>query len=107
MRTAVITAATVLLVSAVPAKAHAPTRWDCLAHWESTHRWHYNGLHDGGLQFSPSTWRAYTGSSAPRYAWQASREFQIKVGKRVAWYGFYRHEPQGPGAWPNTWHRCF
>lgn len=101
-----------LLVAALlaPTAAHGHNysgRWACLAHYESSHRWRYNGVHDGGLQFSPRTWRAYTGSSAPDYAWQASIRFQIKVAKRVAWYGFYRHEPQGgANAWPNTWWRC-
>ena len=83
------------------------SRWTCLSHYESTHRWSYNGPsgYDGGLQFHPTTWRQYTGSSAPDYAWQASREFQIKVAKRVAWYGFYKHEPQGMGAW-GAWDEC-
>lgn len=94
--------------AALPADAHGyDRRWICLAHYESTHRWQYNGIHDGGLQFSPRTWTAYTGSSAPRYAWQASPRFQVKVAKRVAWHGFYSNEPQGgASAWPNTWKKC-
>jgi hypothetical protein len=94
--------------AALPADAHGyDRRWICLAHYESTHRWQYNGVHDGGLQFSPRTWTAYTGSSAPRYAWQASPRFQVTVAKRIAWYGFYNNEPQGgASAWPNTWNRC-
>ena len=58
----------VLAVTASPAQAHVgPTRWDCLAHYESTHRWHVNtgNGHYGGLQFSLSTWRYYGG---PRYS---------------------------------------
>lgn len=103
-------ALTLLAVTAAPTPALAHNydgRWSCLAHYESTHRWHLDAYHDGGLSFTVRTWRAYTGHSAPDYAWQASRRFQIKVAKRVAWKGFYRHGPQGgSSAWPNTWGRC-
>ena len=80
---------------------------DFLAHYESTHWWQYNGIHDGGLQFSPRTWNAYTGSSAPRYAWQASPRFQIKVVEagRVARL-LQQRGAGGASAWPNTWQRC-
>ncbi len=97
---------------ALPAQAHyGPTRWDCLAHYESTHRWHVstgNG-HYGGLQFSLSTWRYYGG---PRYShnrWphRATKREQIEIAKRVAWRGWGDRAPQGGrNAWPNTWPRC-
>jgi hypothetical protein len=48
-----------------------------------------NGYY-GGLQFSPSTWRAYGGSGPAAHA---SREEQIAVAERVL-------AAQGWGAWP-------
>lgn len=80
---------------------HHGGRWARLAHCESTHRWR---IDDGGLQIIESTWRAYTGSSAPQEAEDASRDFQVKVAKRIAWHGFGKHEPQGgANAWPYCW----
>ncbi len=107
--------ALVLSVTALasPARAHTgPTGWDCLAHYESTHRWAIssgNG-HYGGLQFSLSTWRYYGGPnhSGNSYPHKATRAEQIYVAKRVAWHGWNGHRAQGGrNAWPNTWSRCF
>jgi hypothetical protein len=87
------------------------TRWDCLAHYESSHRWAAdtgNG-HYGGLQFSLSTWRYYGGHrySDNRWPHKATRREQIHVAKRVAFRGWKDHPPQGgSSAWPNTWSRC-
>ena len=100
------------LLMAPPAQAHyGATRWDCLAHYESSHRWHINtgNGHYGGLQFSRSTWRYYGG---PRYSgnvWphRATRLEQIAIGKRVAFHGWRDRAPQGGrNAWPNTWPMC-
>ena len=95
-----------------PAEAHyGPTRWDCLAHYESTHRWHIssgNG-HYGGLQFSLSTWRYYGGPnySGNTYPHRATRAEQIVIAKRTAWRGWRARAPQGgSSAWPNTWPKC-
>ena len=104
--------AAVLAAVALPAKAHTgPTQWDCLAHYESTHRWHVNtgNGHYGGLQFSLSTWRYYGGPnySGNRYPNRASKAEQIVIAKRVAWRGWASRAAQGgSSAWPNTWGRC-
>ena len=87
------------------------TRWDCLAHYESTHRWAVNtgNGHYGGLQFSESTWRYYGGPNYSGNKWphKATRREQIHVAKRVAHRGWRNHPPQGgSSAWPNTWPRC-
>ena len=106
--------ALIAVLTPAPATAHGDgwrtnghTKWTCLSHEESTHRWRYNGpsQHDGGLQFAPSTWRAYTGRRAPDYAWQATRRFQIRVAKRVAFHGFRDKKPQGMSAW-SAWRVC-
>ena len=96
----------------LPAQAHlGPTHWDCLAHYESTHRWHINSGHGhyGGLQFSKSTWRYYGGPqySNNRMPNKATRREQIEIGRRTAWKGWKGRAAQGGrSAWPNTWPRC-
>lgn len=79
-----------------PAASAAPdSDWDRLAQCEAGGNWNINtgnGYH-GGLQFSPSTWRAYGGAEFAPYAYQATREQQIAVGERTL-------AGQGWGAWP-------
>ena len=103
-----------LVAIAVPDRAHfGPTNWDCLAHYESTHRSHHGQSskigHFGGLQFSLSTWRYYGGPSHSKntHPHKATRKEQIHVAKRVAWRGWKDRRAQGGrNAWPNTWSRC-
>lgn len=69
--------------------------WDRIAQCESGGNWHINtgnGYH-GGLQFSPSTWRAYGGTAYAPTADQATREQQIAIATKV-------QRGQGWGAWP-------
>ena len=105
-------AVALLTVVAPTADAHSGAiRWDCLAHYESTHRWHINtgNGHYGGLQFSLSTWRYYGGPnySGNTYPHRATRAEQIVIAKRTAWYGWKDHKAQGGrNAWPNTWPKC-
>jgi hypothetical protein len=110
----VVAVASTLLVASPSASAAGdrhPTRWDCLAHYESGHRWHIstgNG-HYGGLQFSLSTWRYYGGPHYSRNAYphRATRAEQIHVAKRVAFRGWRTHPAQGgASAWPHTWPLC-
>ncbi len=68
--------------------------WDRLAQCESSGRWNLNvGTFDGGLQFLPSTWRAYGGTQYAPSANLATREQQIAVAERVL-------AGQGWEAWP-------
>lgn len=67
--------------------------WDQLAQCESGGRWSLDSTYDGGLQFHPDTWNRSKPAGYPDYAWQASREQQIEVGKRVQASG-------GWGQWP-------
>jgi LysM repeat protein len=74
--------------------ATAPTNpWDDIARCESGGNWSTNtgNGYSGGLQFSPSTWRAHGGKGS---ASGASREQQIAVAERVL-------ASQGWGAWPS------
>jgi resuscitation-promoting factor RpfE len=74
-----------------PRKAYS-VNWDAIAACESGGNWAINtgnGFY-GGLQFTPSTWRANGGSGAAN---AASREEQIRVAENVL-------RTQGIGAWP-------
>jgi len=81
------------LVLAGTANAAPDSVWDQIAQCESGGKWNTstgNG-YSGGLQFSPSTWRAYGGSGS---ASGANRAQQIAVAERVL-------AAQGWGAWPS------
>ncbi|GAA0947607.1 transglycosylase family protein [Pseudonocardia zijingensis] len=84
------------LLVAAPANAAPDSAWDKLAQCESGGRWNINtgnGFY-GGLQFTPSTWRAFGGKEFAASAHQASREQQIVVAERVL-------AGQGWNAWPS------
>ena len=77
-----------------PAPAAASTgTWDQLAQCESSGNWNANTGNgfSGGLQFTPSTWKAFGGSGK---AHNASKSEQIAVAKRV-------QAAQGWDAWPS------
>ncbi|MFB7635711.1 transglycosylase family protein [Streptomyces sp. NPDC056149] len=82
-----------------PAAADPPptgTDWDQIAACESSGDWHSNtgnGYH-GGLQISPSTWRAYGGHRYAPRADLATRDEQIAIGERIA-------QDLGLSPWPN------
>jgi hypothetical protein len=75
------------------ANAADDSTWDRLAQCESGGRWNINTGNgfSGGLQFTPSTWKAYGGKGS---AHNASRAEQIAVAERVL-------AGQGWGAWPS------
>ena len=68
--------------------------WYRLAQCESGGRWHLDSTYDGGLQFHPDTWRRWKPSGYPEYAFQATPDQQITVGKRL-------QSARGWGAWPS------
>jgi LysM repeat protein len=74
------------------ASAAPNSAWDRLAQCESGGNWNINTGNgfSGGLQFTPSTWRAFGGTGSAN---QASREQQIAVAERVL-------ASQGWNAWP-------
>lgn len=83
------------LLAAPIASAAPDSDWDRLAQCESGGNWGINtgNGYQGGLQFSPSTWRAYGGGEFAPTANLASREQQIAVAERTL-------AGQGWGAWP-------
>lgn len=80
------------LAVAGTANATPASTWDRLAMCEASGNWAANTGNgfSGGLQFTPSTWRAFGGQGA---AHQASRETQIAVAEKVL-------AAQGWKAWP-------
>jgi nucleoid-associated protein YgaU len=80
------------LAIAAPASAQDGVNWDAIAQCESGGNWSINtgNGYYGGLQFSPSTWRANGGAGS---ASTASRSEQIRVAENVL-------KTQGIGAWP-------
>jgi hypothetical protein len=107
-----ILVAALLAVLALPGQAHdGKMRWDCLAHYESSHRWHINtgNGYYGGLQFSLSTWKYFGGPSYSnnKYPHRATKVEQVVIAKRTAFKGWKDRPPQGgSSAWPNTWPLC-
>lgn len=77
------------------AEASPSVNWDRVAQCESTGNWSINSGNgfSGGLQFTPSTWRAFGGTQYAPAAWQASRTEQIAIAENVL-------RGQGIGAWP-------
>ena len=75
------------------ASAAPDSAWDRLAQCESGGNWNTNtgNGYYGGIQFNPTTWRAYGGSGMPH---QASRAQQIAVAERTL-------AAQGWDAWPS------
>lgn len=81
------------LGGAAHAAPASTSTWDKLAQCESGGNWHIdtgNG-YQGGLQFSPSTWKAYGGTGS---AADASKAEQIRVAQKV-------QQSQGWSAWPS------
>src|SRR6476620_1365593 len=69
--------------------------WDKVASCESGGNWAINtgNGYQGGLQFSPGTWRSHGGSEFAPSAHMATKDEQIAVAERVL-------GTQGRGAWP-------
>lgn len=88
---AVVAGGSAVATGAASAASSGP--WDDIAKCESGGNWSANtgNGYSGGLQFSPSTWRAHGGKGS---ASGASREQQIAVAERVL-------ASQGWGAWPS------
>ncbi|MFH8408415.1 transglycosylase family protein [Streptomyces sp. NPDC018019] len=92
---ALIAPLALVAATAGPAQAADGGVWDRIARCESGGNWHINTGNgfSGGLQFTPSTWRAHGGTAYAPTAAQASRAQQIAVATRV-------QANQGWGAWP-------
>lgn len=83
------------VVAPTKAGAYDAKVWDRVAACESSNRWHINtgNGYYGGLQFSPTTWKEFGGTTYASQAHKASKAEQIAIARRVL-------SVQGPGAWP-------
>ncbi|WP_051581036.1 transglycosylase family protein [Pseudonocardia acaciae] len=83
------------LATAGQAHAAPDEVWDRVAKCESGNNWAINTGNgfQGGLQFTPSTWRSFGGTQYAASAHKATREQQIAVAEKVL-------AGQGWGAWP-------
>lgn len=83
------------LALAGQAGAATDGEWDKVAGCESGGNWAINtgNGYQGGLQFSPGTWRSHGGGEYAPSAHMATKEEQIAVAERVL-------ATQGKGAWP-------
>jgi LysM repeat protein len=83
------------LATAGQAHAASDEVWDKVAKCESGNNWSINTGNgfQGGLQFTPSTWRGFGGTQFASSAYKATREQQIVVAERVL-------ARQGWNAWP-------
>lgn len=77
-----------------PADSDDDSVWDRLAQCESHGNWAAQGHYHGGLQFHPDTWDGWKPQGYPAYAYEASREQQIEVGRRL-------HSARGWSPWPH------
>ncbi|MBB1258023.1 transglycosylase family protein [Streptomyces alkaliterrae] len=93
---ALIAPLALITVATTPAQAADGGVWDRLAQCESGGNWQINtgNGYYGGLQFAPSTWRAYGGTAYAPTADKAGRAQQIAVATKV-------QAAQGWGAWPS------
>jgi LysM repeat protein len=93
-QSAQVSSAAVQSPAPTPVYSNSPSGgvWDRLAQCESGGNWSINtgNGYYGGLQFTPSSWRAVGGSGLPH---QASKAEQIARGKML-------QARQGWGAWP-------
>src|SRR5699024_1523860 len=86
----------IIFAGASVANAAPQNDWDSIAECESGGNWSTNtgNGYQGGLQFSPQTWKAYGGGQYASTADQASKSEQIAVAEKVL-------DGQGWGAWPS------
>jgi resuscitation-promoting factor RpfA len=93
---ALVATAIPVIATANPADATRVRTWNRLAMCESSGRWHINtgNGYYGGLQISPSTWRAFGGHRYASLPHRASKREQIHVAERI-------QNHQGWRAWPS------
>jgi cell wall-associated NlpC family hydrolase len=87
-------------ITPAPAQASTELNWDVVAQCESGGNWAINtgnGFY-GGLQFTPSTWKAFGGLAYAPRADLATKAEQIAVAEKTL-------AAQGPNAWPVCSHK--
>lgn len=69
-------------------KAGSVKFWEAVSWCETNHDWDDGGYYAGGLGIAKSTWRGYGGRQFAPTAKTATKEEQIIVANRIAFFGF-------------------
>ena len=62
--------------------------WEAVSWCETNHKWNDGGYYAGGLGIAQSAWRGYGGWEFAKTPKKATKEQQIVVGNRIAFFGF-------------------
>ena len=69
-------------------KAGSIKFWEAVSWCETNHDWKDGGYYAGGLGIAQSTWKGYGGWEFAKTAKKATKEEQIVVGNRIAFFGY-------------------
>lgn len=69
-------------------KAGSIAFWEAVSWCETNHNWENSGYYAGGLGIAQSAWRGYGGWEFARTPKKATKQEQIVVGNRIAFFGF-------------------
>ena len=69
-------------------KAGSIKFWEAVSWCETNHKWNDGGYYAGGLGIAQSTWKGYGGWEFAKTAKKATKEEQIVVGNRIAFFGY-------------------
>jgi hypothetical protein len=69
-------------------KAGSIKFWEAVSWCETNHKWNDGGYYAGGLGIAQSTWKGYGGWEFAKTAKKATKEQQITVANRIAFFGY-------------------
>jgi hypothetical protein len=69
-------------------KAGSVKFWEAVSWCETNHKWNDGGYYAGGLGIAQSAWRGYGGWQFAKSPKKATKEQQIIVANRIAFFGF-------------------
>lgn len=69
-------------------KAGSIKFWEAVSWCETNHNWKNSGYYAGGLGIAQSAWKGYGGWEFARTPKKATKQEQIVVGNRIAFFGF-------------------
>lgn len=69
-------------------KAGSIKFWEAVSWCETNHNWKNSGYYAGGLGIAQSTWKGYGGWEFAKTPKKATKEEQIVVGNRIAFFGY-------------------
>lgn len=69
-------------------KAGSIKFWEAVSWCETNHNWENSGYYAGGLGIAQSAWKGYGGWEFAKTPKKATKEEQIVVGNRIAFFGY-------------------